>query len=260
MANAPKKMPQRPIAAVIMAAGQGKRMKDPSRAKVLYELNGKPMIHYVVDLALELGTRPVVVIVGHQRQSVIDYLGRSHPVVACAVQAEQLGTGHAVMQAEPALDGFRGDVAVLSGDVPLLTRKTMERLISHHRTTSAAATILTAIMQDPTGYGRMIRNADGSVKRIVEHRDATDAERTIKEMNSGIYVFDKERLFEALQNISPDNAQREYYLTDVFEFFWKNLWTVSALVADSVDEIHGINSFDQLEQARGILASRPATV
>jgi UDP-N-acetylglucosamine pyrophosphorylase len=260
MAYAPKKDSQRPIAAVIMAAGQGKRMKDPTRAKVLYELNGKPMIHYVADLALELGTSPVIVIVGHQRQLVIDYLRGSHPMVACAVQAEQLGTGHAVMQAEPALKGFRGDVVVLSGDVPLLTKRTMERLIAHHRSTGAAATILTAIMQDPTGYGRMIRNADGSVKRIVEHRDATDAERAIKEMNSGIYLFDKERLFEALQNISPDNAQHEYYLTDVFEFFWRNQWTVSALVAESVDEIHGINTFDQLEQARGILASRSTSV
>ncbi|HCA79430.1 MAG TPA: UDP-N-acetylglucosamine pyrophosphorylase [Bacteroidetes bacterium] len=260
MTNPPTKASQRPLAAVIMAAGQGKRMKDPSRAKVLYELNGKPMIHYVVDLALELGTKPVVVIVGHQRQLVIDYLGKSHPMVACAIQAEQLGTGHAVMQAEPALEGFRGDVVVLSGDVPLLTRKTMESLITHHRTTGAAATILTAIMQDPTGYGRMIRNADGSVKRIVEHKDATDSERAIKEMNSGIYVFDKERLFEALQNILPDNAQHEYYLTDVFEFFWKKQWTVSALVGDSVDEIHGINTFEQLEQARGILASRAIAV
>jgi UDP-N-acetylglucosamine diphosphorylase/glucosamine-1-phosphate N-acetyltransferase len=256
MAKAPDSGSSRPVATVIMAAGEGKRMKDPTRAKVLYELNGKPMIHYVADLALELGTNPVVVIVGHQRQLVISYLGRSHPMMACAVQAEQLGTGHAVMQAEPALKGFSGDVVVLSGDVPLLTRQTMEKLIAHHRATSAVATILTAIMQDPTGYGRMIRNADGSVKRIVEHRDATDAERAIKEMNSGIYVFDKERLFEALKSISPDNTQREYYLTDVFEFFWKNNWTVSALVADSVDEIHGINSFEQLEQARRILASR----
>jgi len=256
MTNIPTEDSRRPIAAVIMAAGQGKRMKDPTRAKVLYELNGKPMIHYVADLALELGTSPVVVIVGHQRQLVIDYLRGSHPMVSCAVQAEQLGTGHAVMQAEPDLKGFRGDVVVLSGDVPLLTKHTMARLIAHHRSTGAAATILTAIMHDPTGYGRMIRNADGSVKRIVEHRDATDAERAIKEMNSGIYLFDKERLFEALRNISPDNAQHEYYLTDVFEFFWKNQWTVSALVAESVDEIHGINTFEQLEQARGILASR----
>lgn len=246
----------RPIASVIMAAGQGKRMKDPTRAKVLYELNGKPMIHYVVDLALDLGTEPIIVIVGHQRQLVIDYLGGSHPRVACAVQAEQLGTGHAVMQAGPGLQGFGGDVVVLSGDVPLLTKKTMESLISQHRSTGAVATILTAIVDDPTGYGRVIRNDDGSVKRIVEHRDATESERAIKEMNSGIYVFDKEKLFEALQNISPDNAQKEYYLTDVFEAFWKNQGKVSALVAGSVDEIHGINTFEQLEQARQILLMR----
>jgi UDP-N-acetylglucosamine pyrophosphorylase len=256
MANASAGSLNRPIASVIMAAGQGKRMKDPTRAKVLYDLDGKPMIHYVVDLALDLGTEPVIVIVGHQRQLVIDYLGKSHPHVSCAVQAEQLGTGHAVMQAGPGLQGFRGDVVVLSGDVPLLTKHTMESLISHHRSTGAVATILTAIMDDPTGYGRVIRNADGYVKRIVEHRDATDSERAIKEMNSGIYVFDKEKLFQALQSITPDNAQKEYYLTDVFEVFWKNQGNVSALVAGSVDEIHGINTYEQLEQAQQILLTR----
>ena len=247
---------KREIAAVIMAAGQGKRMKDPSRAKVMYELNGKPMIHYVVDLAGDLGASNIVVIAGHQRQIVVDYLAKSHPSVACAIQEPQLGTGHAVMQSATALTGFKGDVLVLSGDVPLLTKWTMESLLGHHFDTGAVATILTSKMKDPTGYGRIVRNPDGSVKKIVEHRDASEEERKISEINSGIYVFDKEKLFDGLNHITPNNAQNEYYLTDVFEYFWRHQWTVSALVAEHEDEIHGINTFDQLEEARGILNAR----
>jgi UDP-N-acetylglucosamine pyrophosphorylase len=251
-----KKGLNRRTAAVIMAAGQGKRMKDPSRAKVMYELNGKPMIHFVVDLALELGASKVVVIVGHQKVVVTEYLAKSHPAVQCAIQDPQLGTGHAVLQAERALADFQGDVLVLSGDVPLLTKCTMENLIEHHIETVAVATILTSNMKDPTGYGRIIRNSDGSVKKIVEHRDASEDERRIREINSGIYVFDKEKLFKGLHNVKSNNAQNEYYLTDVFEYFWLNGWIVSAVVADDEDEIHGINTVAQLEQAREILNAR----
>jgi UDP-N-acetylglucosamine pyrophosphorylase len=244
------------IAAVIMAAGQGKRMKDPSRAKVMYEVNGRPMVHYVADLALALGVTRIVVIVGHQRQVVVDYLRKSHPAAICATQDPQLGTGHAVMQAEEALRSFSGHVLVLSGDVPLLTEATMQKFLKHHFDTRAVATVLTSNMSDPTGYGRIIRHPDGSVRRIVEHRDASEEERKTKEINSGIYVFKKESLFDGLKHITTNNSQNEYYLTDVFGYFGQRQWTVSALVADDEREIHGINTVEQLERTRGIMESR----
>ena len=240
-----------------MAAGQGKRMNDPSRAKVMYEINGRPMIHYVVDLAVALETTRIVVIVGHQRQTVIDYLKKTHPAAICAVQDPQLGTGHAIMQSDEALESFSGHVLVLSGDVPLLTEVTMQKLLGHHFDTGAVATILTSNMSDPTGYGRIIRNPNGSVRRIVEHRDASEQERKAKEINSGIYVFEKEKLFDGLKHITPNNSQNEYYLTDVFGYFWQHQWTVSALVADDEREIQGINTVEQLDRTRGIMESRP---
>lgn len=250
------KKESRNVAAVVMAAGKGTRMKDPSKAKVMYEINGKPMIHFVVDLAYQLDASHVIVIVGYQREVVTEYIRRSHPDVDCVVQAEQLGTGHAVMQAEQALKSFSGEVIVLSGDVPLLTRESMREFIDHHHETAAVATILTADFADPAGYGRIIRNADGSVKKIVEHKDATEEERTVSEINSGIYIFDKEKLFDALKHISPHNVQNEYYLTDVFEYFWRHHWVVSAIKASHPDEIRGVNTVEQLDEAKAVLGKR----
>ncbi len=242
-----------------MAAGKGTRMKDPTKAKVMYEILGKPMIHYVVDLAFSLEMDRVLVIVGHQRETVSSYLNKSHPRAESIVQAEQLGTGHAIMQAKSALLGFDGHVIVLSGDVPLLTKTSMNGLIGHHAISKSSATILTAEMSDPTGYGRVVRNVDGSVVKIVEHREASQDELKISEINSGIYVFEKEKLFEGLEHIKARNVQHEYYLTDVFEYFWKNQLKVSALKAQYPDEIRGINTFEQLDEARRLMESRKDT-
>jgi len=247
---------QRPLAAVILAAGKGTRMKDSSKAKVMYEVLGKPMVHYVVDLAKMLKTSRVIVIVGYQRDTVIQYLRNSHPNVEIAVQAEQLGTGHAIMQAEATLKDFIGDVVILSGDVPLLTAGSMHELIDHHYQTAASATILTADFSDPTGYGRIIRNNDSSVKKIVEHKDATEEERQVKEINSGIYVFNGQKLFDGLKHIRPQNVQNEYYLTDIFEHFWVCQWKVSALKTLNVEEIIGVNTVQQLEEVKQVLLAR----
>jgi UDP-N-acetylglucosamine pyrophosphorylase len=243
---------KRDLAVIIMAAGKGTRMKDPSKAKVMYEVLNKPMIYYVVDLAYNLKADRVVVVVGYQSEVVKNYICKSHPNIEIVLQVEQLGTGHAIMQTETALKDFYGDVIVLSGDVPLLTVASMQQLIEHHFQTHAASTILTAYIDNPTGYGRIIRNVDDSVKKIIEHKDATEEERQVKEINSGIYIFDKQKLFDALQNIIPHNVQKEYYLTDVFEYFWKHHWKVSALKATYVDEIRGINTIEQLKEAETI--------
>ena len=249
---------QRPFAAAIMAAGKGTRMKEPNRAKVMFEVLGKPMLGYVVELAYRIKAARVLAIVGYQRENVTEYLRRTAPSVEICVQAEQRGTGHAVMQTEHALDGFDGDVLVLSGDVPLLTEESMNAFLDHHRESNAVASILSARFEDPTGYGRIIRNPDGSVRKIVEHRDATAEELAIREINSGIYVFDRAKLFDAIDHITPHNAQNEYYLTDVFDYFWRHHWIVAALPATHPDEIRGVNTVDQLDEARAVLERRLA--
>jgi UDP-N-acetylglucosamine diphosphorylase/glucosamine-1-phosphate N-acetyltransferase len=246
------------LAVVILAAGKGTRMNNPDLAKVMYQMHGKPMIEYVVDLATKLQAERALIVVGWQKDSIIAHLSKVNPRVEFVEQREQLGTGHAVQQTEAALQGFEGDLLVLSGDVPLLTEKTVRALIGYHRTTEAIATILTAELDKPVGYGRIIRNDDGSVNRIVEDKDASKKELAVTEINSGIYVFQKEKLFECLRLVKPNNAQGEYYLTDVFELFWKNQYRVSAVkVVDSI-EVIGINDPAQLETARALMAARAA--
>ncbi len=245
------------LAVVIMAAGKGTRMNNAAMAKVMYPIANKPMVEHVVDLAFALHASRVVVIVGWQKDSVIDHLRQRGKNVTCVEQNPQLGTGHAIMQAEQPLDGFFGDVLVLSGDVPLLTRGSVHDLLAYHRSAPAAATILTAKLDDPTGYGRILRDSpEGSVTGIVEHKDATEDQRQIREINSGIYVFDKQRLFEGLQHITPNNVQKEYYLTDVFQHFWASQLTVRAVAAENPVEIQGINTAQQLEDARILFAAR----
>jgi UDP-N-acetylglucosamine diphosphorylase/glucosamine-1-phosphate N-acetyltransferase len=244
------------LSVVVMAAGKGTRMNNPDVAKVMNTVADKPMIDHVVDLALQMNAEKIVAVVGWQKDSVIEHMIRTMRPVTCVEQSPQLGTGHAVMQSEAELAGFEGDVLVLSGDVPLLTGATIEKLVEAHQASHAAATVLTTILDDASGYGRIVRNEDGYVVGIVEHKDATEKQRTIREINSGIYVFDRASLFEGLKHISPHNAQQEYYLTDVFDYFWKHELAVQAVVADDPTEVRGVNTVEQLDGARAVLALR----
>jgi len=244
----------RPLAVIILAAGKGTRMNSPDLAKVMFPINGKPMLEYVVNVAVSAGSSRIVIVVGWQKDSVISHFRHRSKELLFVEQFPQLGTGHAVMQAEQALEGFDSDVLVLSGDVPLLSSKTISSLVGHHRETHASATVLTAIVDDPAGYGRIIRNGAGMVSAIIEDKDATNEERAVREVNSGIYVFDKNSLFEALRHITPDNAQKEYYLTDVFAFFQRTKAGVAALASKDWRETAGINTLQQLEEARELMA------
>ena len=246
----------RELAVVIMAAGKGTRMNNPDMAKVMYTVAGKPMVEHVVDLAVGIGASRIVAVTGWQKEAVIDHMRSTGKPVQCVVQEPQLGTGHAVLQAEVALRGVRGDVVVLSGDVPLLTGHTMQLLLAEHRRTGASATLLTAVLDDPTGYGRILRNSEGAVTGIVEQKDATPEQRAIREINSGIYVFDTSALFAGLHQITPHNAQNEYYLTDVFAYLWANKMPVRAVLSSDAREIQGVNTPAQLEDVRAVFEGR----
>lgn len=249
-------MHTRPFLTLILAAGMGKRMTDQTLPKVMYRVNGKPMVDHVVELAQKLGSLSTIAIVGFKREIVIDHLRKAFgDRVSFAIQEEQRGTGHAVMQTEEVLRDFDVDVLVLSGDVPLLTEKTMRQLLKMHREGGAVMTVLTAKVDDPTGYGRIVRLADGSVDRIVEEKDATPEQRKIDEINSGIYVFTRKELFDALHHVGNKNAQHEYYLTDVLEYFVHHGMRVSAVLAKHFDEIRGVNTMAQLLEAERAMQS-----
>ena len=245
-------MPDKMLAAVILAAGKGTRMKSRT-AKVLHPLAGLPMAAYPTRLARDLGCDPRVMVVGHQAAEVEGALEGEG--LEFALQSEQLGTGHALLCAAPSLKGFRGDLLLLCGDVPLLRRETLENLLRYHRSEQAAVTVLTAEMADPHGYGRIVRDGE-EVLRIVEEKDASRKEKCIREINTGIYLFAAPFVFEALQGLGRDNAQNEYYLTDVLAAARSRGEKVRALSVDDPMEIMGINDRVQLACAAGYLRQR----
>ncbi|MFD1736899.1 bifunctional UDP-N-acetylglucosamine diphosphorylase/glucosamine-1-phosphate N-acetyltransferase GlmU [Bacillus salitolerans] len=238
--------------AVVLAAGQGTRMKS-KLYKVLHPVCGKPMVEHVIDQVSSIGLNKLVTIVGHGAELVQSYIGDR---TEYALQEEQLGTAHAVMQASSVLEGQAGTTLVICGDTPLITAETMEALLRHHEETQAKATILTAHAEDPTGYGRIIRQSDGDVKKIVEHKDASNEERAIKEINTGTYCFDNEALFEALKQVSNDNVQGEYYLPDVIEIIKNAGETVSAYQTETFEETLGVNDRVALSQAEKLMRKR----
>ena len=240
------------LVTVILAAGKGTRMKS-KLPKVLHKAAGKSMVQHVIDAAKAAGAKRNIVVTGFGGEMVREALGAQ---AEFAEQKEQLGTGHAVLQTAELLKDEQGTVMVLCGDTPLLTGDLLKKLYESHVEAKAKATVLTAIMPDATGYGRIIRAEDGSVLKIVEHKDATEAERAVKEVNSGIYCFDARALFASLQQVTNDNAQGEYYLPDVLEILQKQGEKIWAVAADDYESTLGINSRLQLSGAEKILRRR----
>lgn len=238
--------------AVILAAGQGTRMKS-KLYKVLHPVCGKPMVQHVVDQVEKLQVDSIVTVIGHGSEKVKAQLGNS---VNYVYQQEQLGTAHAVIQAKDILGDKDGVTLVICGDTPLMTSETIEALFLQHEKMGAKATILTAEASKPDGYGRIVRNEMGVVEKIVEHKDATEAERKITEINTGTYVFDNALLFQALNNVSNENVQGEYYLPDVIEILKQQGETVSAFQTNDFDETIGVNDRVALSEAEAIMRKR----
>jgi bifunctional UDP-N-acetylglucosamine pyrophosphorylase/glucosamine-1-phosphate N-acetyltransferase len=238
---------------VILAAGQGTRMRS-SLPKVLHPIAGRSMIERVLQTAEAIDPETVTVVVGHQADMVRAKLGYV-PNIAFALQEPQLGTAHALRQAEALLSGRLGTLILLSGDVPLLSRETLMRLVDTHRGLGAAATVVTATVERPYGYGRIVRTR-GRVARIVEERDASPAQRQITEINSGIYAFDLSPLFEALRSIASQNVQGEYYLTDLIAIYRRRKLPVETLHVDNPQEIRGINSRSELAEVSRLVRQK----
>ena len=236
---------------VVLAAGKGTRMKS-GLPKVLHNAGELPLIEHVFRASDHLSPKSITVVVGHQAEHVQSSLAKRLGL-RFAVQEPQLGTGHALLQAEPMLKGRTGTVVLLSGDVPLLRWTTLERLVRAHVEHRAAATILTAVVENPDGYGRVIRGEDDRIEAIVEHKDASVDQRMIAEINSGIYAFDLEPLFDALRGIGAANAQREYYLPDLVGIYRSRGLVVETVVADDPREILGVNSRKELADVTAIL-------
>ncbi|MBU5405745.1 bifunctional UDP-N-acetylglucosamine diphosphorylase/glucosamine-1-phosphate N-acetyltransferase GlmU [Paraeggerthella hongkongensis] len=239
-------------AAIVLAAGAGTRMKS-KKPKVAHEVLGKPLVRWVVDAAREAGVDRVVSVVGHAREQVIPLIEGDTQAV---VQSEQNGTAGAVLVCADALADFDGSLVVLSGDCPLITSRTIAQLVEARERDNAAVVVLTMELDDPFGYGRIVRDERGSVARIVEQKDATPEEAALRECNSGFYCFDARALFDALAQVGNDNAQGEFYLTDVLEICRRAGRPVLALPCDDASECLGVNSRAQLAEATKLLQRR----
>lgn len=240
------------ITALILAAGEGKRMKS-GYSKLVHKACGKAMIEWVCSAAENAGVSETVVIVGHKAEQVKECMGDR---VKYVMQEKQLGTGHAVMQAEEYIRNTSGYVLVLYGDTPLVTSETIAETIKFHKESGSTATVITAELPDPSGYGRILRDDKGGISRIVEHRDATEQERAVREINSGMYLFSAKDLLGALKEITNDNDQGEYYLTDTISILIRKGSKVSAYKISDADEVMGVNDRVQLHQAAEVLKKR----
>jgi UDP-N-acetylglucosamine diphosphorylase/glucosamine-1-phosphate N-acetyltransferase len=235
---------------LILAAGKGTRMKS-DLAKVLHVLNGKPLLHYSLATAKSAGAEKIVVIIGHQADKIRDDFSGSGCLFV--EQKPQLGTGHAVLQAKDLLADYKGLTVILCGDVPLLKAATIKSLVDNHLAAKAVVSLLTTIPPSSHGYGRIVKDDKGNVLKIVEERDATQSEKKIGEINTGIYCVDTKFLFSALEKIDNNNQQREYYLTDIVEIACRECVTVKAFIADDYVEVMGINTLEELSRAEKYL-------
>jgi bifunctional UDP-N-acetylglucosamine pyrophosphorylase/glucosamine-1-phosphate N-acetyltransferase len=244
---------QKPLNVLVMAAGLGTRMKS-KRAKVLHELAGRPLIAHVVRAAQTLEPKTILVVIGHQAEEVEEaVLAEVGELASFAIQAKQRGTGDAVESARSAFEDSNSLLLILSGDVPLIRAETLRKLIEQHRASGAACTILGVRLENPTGYGRLIRDEQGRFQRIVEQKDATDEERQVREINSGIYCFESSDLFSALKRVEPKNQQGEYYLTDVAEIILSKGGKVEVFTHNDSREVSGINTRAELAEFENLL-------
>jgi len=241
--------------AVILAAGKGTRMPSADIPKVMHEVRGKPMVAHVIEAIRPVCGDRIYLVVGYKAEQVVEAFRDSR--VNFVYQREQLGTGHAVIQCERALENVSGTVIVLNGDVPCLRSRTIEDFARYHETEGASATVLTAVVENPTGYGRIVRASDDSLERIVEEKDASEEECSIREINSGLFCFDKEGLFDALSATNRANAQKEYYLTDVIGVLRSRGSPVRAYRAADPWEVSGVNTERELAAVREYFEGLP---
>ena len=227
----------------ILAAGKGTRMES-NIPKVLHNLENKALIDYVLDTAYELNPEKIFTVVGFKKELVINHI--NNPNIEYIEQKEQLGTGHAVLQLDNPLYGKNGHLLILYGDVPNIKHSTLSPIVDEHIKENADVTMITAILEDPTGYGRIIRDQSGNLIKIVEEKDCNKSEKAIKEINPGIYIFKISKLFKNLKKVKSNNESKEYYLTDVIELI-NNSGTVKTKKIDNPKEIMGINTIKQLE-------------
>ena len=240
------------VTALILAAGEGKRMKSEN-AKVIHKLCGRAMIEWVYEAARGAGIEKCAAIVGHRADQIMECMGNK---VEYVLQEKRLGTGHAIQQAHDYYDNEQGTILVLCGDAPLISSKTIKNAIEYLRKENFKAVVISAEVPDPFGYGRIIRDAGGNFKKIVEQRDANEAERAVREINSGMYVFSSKELSEALKQLTNNNEQKEYYLTDTMEIMLSKGSKTGVYKADDSDEVLGVNDRLQMQKITAILKKR----